>query len=189
MISGREQKNQELSCIYVNDVNWQSVHVKLDRRGCHSTVFVISSERRCLWGFILIWRIKEIGNSSKSTCRSFISITSMHDSSFLLPWLKDFSSLLSTNTSCANKAKASSLISFFSSALSFPFLSLLWDKKTNTHSIVNWSRAIHSIFTLLFLYFYYFWRDNFYFWYYYLIQRDLFVIIKMKARKKATSDL
>jgi hypothetical protein len=41
----------------------------------------------------------------------------------------------------------------------------------------------------LFLYFYYFWRDNFYFWYYYLIQRDLFVIIKMKARKKATSDL
>ena len=93
----------------------------------------------------------------------------------LLPWFKDFFSSSSFTLNCTNKARDSSLISFFSSALFLCFsLALFWDKKTDTHSIVNWSRAIHFYF--LFIVFYI--SINLCYWCYPIVQRDLSIIIK-----------
>ncbi len=117
----------------------------------------------CWWNtmptedFMLIRQMKEIGNNNKSTCSLPINITGMHDNPSLIAMVQRFFFfLLTKNTmSCRNKAKRFITHIFF---LFRPFLcsspALFWDKKTDTHSIVNWSRAIHSIFFLLFLYFY-----------------------------------
>jgi len=74
--------------------------------------------------------------SEKTTCSPSINITSMHDKFFLLLWFKDFSSLLTKNISCANNAKASSLLIsfFFSSALSFHSIFLYFWMKSQTRT-------------------------------------------------------
>lgn len=46
IISKKGRKKEELSCTR-DDVNWQSMRVKLDGCGCHSTFPVIASETLC----------------------------------------------------------------------------------------------------------------------------------------------